>query len=242
MTLANQVCGLRTKEDMCKFTYMSKDKHNLQIGVAKSTKSGSPISGDTSIQTRLEDGKYLIALSDGMGSGPEARKSSKIAIKMLERLLTSGFKKDTSIKLINSTLATSMKEEDMYATLDISIIDLYAENMEFVKNGACPTFIKRNKEVQLLKSVSMPTGILDNIDLIVYDKDIQKGDIIVMCSDGIIESNSDYQNKELWVKYLLEEMQTDDVQKIADIIISEAIDNDFGKEKDDMTVIVAKVC
>ena len=32
------------------------------------------------------------------------------------------------------------------------------------------------------------------------------------------------------------------LQKIADIIISEAIDNDFGKEKDDMTVIVAKVC
>ena len=161
---------------------------------------------------------------------------------MLERLLTSGFKKDTSIKLINSTLATSMKEEDMYATLDIAILDLYAENMEFVKNGACPTYIKRNKEVQLLKSVSMPTGILDNIDLIVYDKDIQKGDIIIMCSDGIIESNSDYQNKELWVKYLLEEINSDDVQKIADIIISEAIDNDYGKEKDDMTVIVAKVC
>lgn len=242
LNLVEQSCGLRKEEDICKFTYMSKDKYNLQIGIAKSTKEGSPISGDTSIQTRLEDGKYLIALSDGMGSGPEARKSSKIAIKMLERLLTSGFKKDTSIKLINSTLASSMKEEDMYATLDIAILDLYAENMEFVKNGACPTYVKRNKEVQLLKSISMPTGILDNIDLVVYDKDIQKGDIIVMCSDGIIESNTDYQNKELWLKYLLEEITSDDVQKIADIIISEAIDNDFGKEKDDMTVIVAKVC
>lgn len=242
MNLVDQVCGLRKSSDTCKFSYMSKDKYNLQIGIAKSTKSGSPVSGDTSIQTRLQDGKYLIALSDGMGSGPEARKSSKIAIKMLERLLTSGFKKDTSIKLINSTLASTMKEEDMYATLDVAILDLYTENMEFVKNGACPTYVKRNKGVQLLKSISMPAGILDNIELIVYDKDIEKGDIIVMCSDGIVESNSDYQNKELWLKYLLEEINTDDVQKIADIIISEAIDNDFGKEKDDMTVIVAKVC
>lgn len=242
LSLCEQICGLRKKQENCAFSYMSKDKHNLQIGIAKSTKSGSPISGDTSIQTKLKDGKYLIALSDGMGSGPEARKSSKIAIKMLERLLTSGFKKDTSIKLINSTLASNMQDEDMYATLDIAILDLYAENMEFVKNGACPTYIKRNKNVQLLKSITMPTGILDNIDLIVYDKDIQKGDIIVMCSDGIIESNSEYQNKELWLQYLLEEINVDDVQKIADIIISEAIDNDFGKEKDDMTVIVAKVC
>ena len=242
MNLCEQTCGLRKQQDMCKFVYMSKDKYNLQIGIAKSTKNGSPVSGDTSIQTKLEDGKYLIALSDGMGSGPEARKSSKIAIKMLERLLTSGFKKDTSIKLINSTLATNMHEEDMYATLDIAILDLYAKNMEFVKNGACPTYVKRNKDVQILKSISMPTGILDDIELIVYDKDIEKGDIIVMCSDGIIESNSDYQNKELWLKYLLEEINNDDVQKIADIIISEAIDNDFGKEKDDMTVIVAKIC
>ena len=242
VTLSDQICGLRINEDVCKFSYMSRDKFNLQIGIAKSTKEGSPVSGDTSIQTRLEDGKYLIALSDGMGSGPEARKSSKIAIKMLERLLTSGFKKDTSIKLINSTLASTMKEEDMYATLDIAILDLYAENMEFVKNGACPTYVKRNKSVQLVKSISMPTGLLDDIELIVYDKDIEKGDIIVMCSDGIIDSNNDYQNKELWLKYLLEEISNDDVQKIADIIISEAIDNDFGKEKDDMTVIVAKVC
>ena len=242
MNLSDQVCGLRKNEDICKFSYMSKDKYNLQIGVAKATKDGSPVSGDTCIQTRLEDGKYLIALSDGMGSGPEARKSSKIAIKMLERLLTSGFSKDNSIKLINSTLATTMKEEDMYATLDIAILDLYAENMELVKNGACATYVKRNKSVQLVKSISMPTGLLDNIELIVYDKDIEKGDIIVMCSDGIIDSNDDYQNKELWLKYLLEEMNNDDVQKIADIIISEAIDNDYGKEKDDMTVIVAKVC
>ena len=47
-------------------------------------------------------GKYLLAISDGMGSGPEARKSSQIAIKMLERLLTSGFNKETSIELINN--------------------------------------------------------------------------------------------------------------------------------------------
>lgn len=242
MSLSKQSCGLRKKEEECIFTYMSKDKHKLQVGIAKATKDGSPVSGDTSIQTRLEDGKYLLAISDGMGSGPEARKSSKIAIKMLERLLTSGFSKDTSIKLINSSLAANMQDEDMYATLDVAVIDLYSENMEFVKNGACPTYIKRNKDVQLLNSISIPTGILDNVELVVYDKDIQKGDIIVMCSDGIIESNSEYQNKELWVKYLLEEMNNEDVQKIADIIISEAIDNDYGKEKDDMTVIVAKVC
>ena len=240
MTIQDQECGLRLNRSMCKFTYISDDNYNIQIGMAKSTKSGSPVSGDSALHTKLQDGKYLLVLSDGMGSGPEAMKSSKIAVKMLERLLAAGFEKDVSLKLINSTLSANT-EEDMYATLDIEILDLYNGNMEFIKNSACPTYIKRGRDVQLLKSMTLPTGILNDVDLVVYDFDLQDGDIIVMCTDGVIDSNKEYLNKELWLKYLLEDVQVNDAQKIADIIIGEAIDNDFGNQKDDMSVIVAKV-
>ena len=240
MVMQNQECGLRMQKDMCKFTYISDDKFTAQIGIAKSTKAGSPVSGDSNLHIKLNDGKYLLAISDGMGSGPEAMKSSKIAIKMLERLLTAGFDKDVSLKLINSTLVANTKD-DMYATLDIEILDLFNGNMEFIKNSACPTYVKRNGEVQLLKSVALPTGILNNVDLVVYDYDLQDGDILVMCSDGIIDSNKEYLNKQVWLKYLLEDIESTDAQKIADIIIGEAIDNDFGVQKDDMTVMVAKI-
>lgn len=159
---------------------------------------------------------------------------------MLERLLKAGFDKEVSLKLINSTLVANSKE-DMYATLDLQILDLYAGNMEFIKNGACPTFIKRKKEVQLLKSVTLPTGILEQNDLVVYDYDLEDGDIIVMCTDGIIDANQEYINRELWVKYLLEDISVDDAQQIANMIVNEAVDHQFGMQKDDMTVIVTKV-
>lgn len=240
MIMQKQECGLRLNKEICKFTYLSDDNYKVQIGTTKSTKSGSPVSGDSSLQIKLEDGKYLLALSDGMGSGPEAMKSSKIAVKMLERLLTAGFEKDVSLKLINSTLSANT-EEDMYATLDIEILDLFNGNMEFIKNSACPTYVKRGREVQLLKAMSLPTGILSDVDLVVYDYDLQDGDILVMCTDGVIDSNKEYLNKQLWLKYLLEDIETNDAQKIADIIINEAIDNDYGNQKDDMTVMVAKI-
>lgn len=240
MIIQKQECGLRINKNICKFTYISDDNYNVQIGNAKSTKAGSPVSGDSSLQIKLDDGKYLLALSDGMGSGPEAMKSSKIAIKMLERLLTAGFDKDVSLKLINSTLFANT-DEDMYATLDIQILDLFNGNLEFIKNSACPTYVKRGKNVQLLKAMSLPTGILNETDLVVYDYDLQDGDILVMCTDGVIDSNKEYLNKHLWLKYLLEDIEVNDAQKIADIILGEAIDNDFGNQKDDMTVIVAKI-
>ena len=175
-----------------------------------------------------------------MGSGPEARKSSKIAIKMLERLLKSGFNNDTALKLINSTISANT-DDDMYATLDANILDLYSGNMKFIKNGACPTFIKRKENVEILKAVALPTGILNNVDLVEYNYDLQDGDIILMCSDGILDSVTQYKNKSLWIEEMLCNIEADNCQRIADVIMQEAIDNDFGKEKDDMTIIVCKI-
>ena len=238
--ISKEQCAMKQDEKICKQIYRSKDRYALRIGIAKKRKNGMSVSGDTSLHTRLEDGKYLIAISDGMGSGLEASKSSKIAIKMLDRLLKTGFDKDASIKLMNQSLCLNT-EDEMYATLDVMILDLFTGNVEFIKNGACPTFFKENKTVELVKSISLPAGILDSIDLVTYDRDLNDNEIFVMCSDGILEANTDFKNKELWVKNILEQIETDDVQKIADIILKEAIDCGYGIAKDDMTIFVGKI-
>ena len=104
--------------------------------------------------------------------GQRAKKSSSTVIKMLKRLLTTGFDKDVSIGLINSSINLNSNEET-YATVDISVIDLKTGNIEFVKNGACPTFIKTGTKTEVVKAVSLPAGIVENIDLVVYDKDLK---------------------------------------------------------------------
>lgn len=238
--IKKEKCGIKQDNKICYQTYLSKDKFGMQIGIAKTNKDGETVSGDSNLQISLEDGKYLLAISDGMGSGPNARKSSQIAVKMLGRLLSNGFDKETSIELINNTILSNIKDET-FATLDVMVLDLFAGNIEYIKNGACPTFIKNNKNIDIIKNLALPAGILNNIDLVVYDRDIENNDIVVMCSDGIVESNGEYKNKEVWVKNLLEQIETTNTQKIADILLKEAIDNNYGKAKDDMTVIVTKI-
>ena len=226
------------KENCTKYVFMSDDKYILDIGHSIAIKDNMPVSGDSILNTKLKDGKYLIAISDGMGSGPEARKSSQIVTSMLKRLLNSGFERNTSISLINSSLLNV--SDEVFATLDIAIIDLYKGTIEFIKNGACPTYIKNSKRTQVIKSRTLPTGVVKEVSADVFDKDIEENDLIVMVSDGILDSNIEYKNKELWVKYLIEDINILNPQKVADIILNESIDNNFGKVKDDISVIVCK--
>ena len=218
--------------------YMSDDKYVIGFATADSSKNQSEISGDNFINVRLKDGKYIIALSDGIGTGKKANESSMQALAMLQNLLSSGFDKNTSIELITSSLIN--KSDEIFATLDIAILDLYKGTIEFIKSGACPTYIKKNKRVQIIKSNSLPAGMINQDNIQIFDTDIQNEQIMLMCTDGVLDSNIEYKNKELWIKYLLEDIETKNTKKIADIILNEAIDNNFGKTKDDMSVIVCK--
>ena len=221
-----------------RINYISDDNYVMGFATANATKNKSEISGDSILNIRLKDGNYLIAISDGMGSGSKAMQSSRQALKMLENLLLSGFDKNTSIELIKSALIS--QNEELFATLDIAIVDLYKGKVEFMKSGACPTYLKLNKKVKVVKANSLPTGIIDESKLDIFDVDIQENEIMLMCTDGILDSNVEYKNKELWIKYLLEDIETNNTKKISDLILNEAIDNNYGIPKDDMTIVTCK--
>ena len=221
-----------------KLNFLSDDRYEMAIATGEMTKSKSELSGDSILNIRLKDGKYLVALSDGMGTGKEARNSSMQVLRLLENLLLSGFEKNISLDLINTSLMNQNTE--MFATLDIAIIDLYQGTIEFIKSGACPTYIKNKKKVQIIKADSLPTGIVGESNIQTFDKDIATGDIMLMCSDGILDANIEYKNKELWIRYILEDIETTNTKKISDLVLNEAVDNNFGVIKDDMTIIVCK--
>ncbi len=218
--------------------YSSEDKFVLQVGSSKITKDNSEVSGDCSLQIKLADGKYLLAIADGMGTGKKARECSKITLRLMKQMLSAGFNKEESISMINSRI-NLLGTTDRYSSLDASILDLYAGKIEILKNGACNTYIKNYNTIKEIKSHNLPVGIVNNVELQLETIDIKDGDIIVMYTDGVLESKDN--TKREWLKEFLSNINTNNVQKIADLIIAEAVDNNYGAVKDDMTVIVSKI-
>lgn len=219
-------------------TYSTEDKFIMQVGSSKISKEDSEASGDCNLQMRLDDGKYILAISDGMGTGAKARENSKLVITRLKKLLQGGFEKEQSINLINSALSLKTKEDE-FATLDMCVLDLYDGNLSFVKNGACNTYIKNKKNISIIKSEEMPIGTGLEVNLKEKILPVSDGDIIVICSDGLVDSKEDL--KKDWVEEFLKNISTNNVQKISDMILAEAIDNNYGVAADDITVIVAKI-
>jgi len=173
-----------------------------------------------------------------MGSGEKARNASKFVVDTLNTMLSKGFKRNETIQLINSELSFN-KEDEMYATIDISILDLYSGKMLMSKNGACNTYIKNKKAVAVYQGKNLPVGIVQDAGFEIQEKELTEGDIILMCSDGLLACKDE--TKKDWIEEFLKNVNTNNVQKIAELITNEAVDNSLGIPKDDITVIVARI-
>ena len=72
-----------------------------------------------------------------------------------------------------------------------------------------------------------------------YNLDV--GDIIVIVSDGVIDSKRNVINKEFWVSSFLRELDITDPKIIAEELLEKTIDNYNGDIKDDISIIVTKI-
>jgi stage II sporulation protein E len=84
-------------------------------------------------------------------------------------------------------------------------------------------------------------GIIQEFDVDVVSEQLKAGDLLIMMSDGIFEGPKHVENYDLWMKRKVSEIQTDDPQEVADIIMEEVIRTRSGQIQDDMTVVVAKI-
>ncbi len=187
------------------------------------------------------DGASFIAISDGMGTGKRAGTQSARAIEILEKMMELNMDRDMTIKTINDILRTSSSFE-LFTTMDLAFIDLYKGKLHSVKSGASPTFLKGREGVRMINSQSLPIGLLKDVDFNIYDESIEDGDIIIMMSDGILESNQQRcDNPENWMKGVLESIKSQNPQTIADEILQVARIASRNEIMDDMTVVVTKV-
>jgi stage II sporulation protein E len=224
----------------CTVSFGSAKKYIVETGLMTVAKGGGLVSGDSYKMMGLGAGTYALAISDGMGNGERAHIESSETVKLLQKILQSGIEETIAIKSINSVLSLRTTDE-IFATLDLAMIDLQDATARFLKIGSTPSFIKRGDQVIKVEGSNLPMGIVQEFDVDVVNVQLKAGDLLIMMSDGVYEGARYVENHEMWMKRKIRELQTTDPQDVADLLVEEVIRTKDKYIEDDMTIVVAKI-
>lgn len=225
---------------VCHLTFRSAKQYTIETGVATAAKGGGFISGDCYMLTEVGSGKFALAISDGMGNGLRAREESSETLRLLEQLLQTGISEQVAIESINSILALRTTDE-IFATLDLAIVNLQNAMLRFLKIGSVPSFIKRGDDVFQIEASNLPMGIVKQVEIEMITEQLKQGDLLIMMSDGIFDGPKHIKNSEIWLKRKIAQLTTNDPQAIADLLLEEVVREQGGEITDDMTVVVSKI-
>ena len=135
---------------------------------------------------------------------------------------------------MNSSMKVKAWEES-FATVDISIINLYEGTLDVIKAGGAATYLIRGTQIKKIEGVSMPIGILQEVKPAKMHMKLKPNDIVITASDGLKEEALDkirliaVENNKLSAKELSQKMTS----------CAKEIKSDF--RGDDITIIVSKM-
>ena len=224
-----------TKDGIFTAVCCEKEKYSVVTGISRVRPENEKVSGDSYAIITPGDGKMVIALSDGMGTGEKAARESKEAVNLLGKLLNAGIEKEAAIKLINSVLILKAYDES-FATLDMLVFDMFSGEGEFIKTGGVASYVKRGNDIITINAGSLPAGIISTCDAKSHKLTLKEGDIIVIISDGVTDALRD----EKIIPHILKMSETTDMKCLADCIMEQAV-RKIIRPHDDMTVICARV-
>ena len=207
-------------------------RYALEVSYVTRAARGGDVSGDAVGVFGSPDGYSYLLLSDGMGTGRGAARTAGVCTLFLEKMLSAGNSKETSLKMLNHLV--SLREDESSATVDLLEFDTCYGHASFVKSGAAASYVRREGNLFRLRSRTIPIGLVREVDAEKLRFDTQPGDIIIMLSDGVSQTTEDAP----WLVEMLSKPMGASLEAAANAILERALAEGAA---DDLTVIIAKV-
>lgn len=225
----------KISEEKCYLSFKKATDYDAVFGIANAVKDGSTASGDTHSVTRISGDKFLVALSDGMGSGKQAETISSASLSLIESFYKAGLSGNLILSTVNKLL--SINTEDSFTALDVSVIDLKTCSADFIKYGSPYGFIINENGIKIVEGNSLPLGIIDELKPSVASTALDGGDMILLVTDGI----SDAFGSSGEMIDFLRTVPAKNPQTLADEVLEYALKLNGGLKKDDMTALAVRV-
>lgn len=216
------------------FKIIPEIKLDIIYGTGAISCEGNEICGDNFLVKDLKNGKFISAISDGMGSGYNAFTESSTTLNLINDIVELNLNSSTSLEVLN-TFYSIQEYLEKYSTLDLIEINRYTKEAKFYKMGGTTSYIvKKDGKIEKVVNQNLPFGVGDNIEN--YNYVLENGDLILMSSDGIFENIIEEKALEEFIIKIKEEAPQKIVYEILNYTMKQKL-----KIKDDMTLIALKV-
>lgn len=217
--------------------YVLKRKANFDaaFGIASCPKHGERASGDTHSVMKIDERRFLVALSDGMGSGEEARSVSDRALSLLESFYKAKMPSDTVLDTVNKLIAFSSEEK--FSCLDLAAVNLDTGSADIVKIGSPAGYLLSGDELRVLEGESLPMGMLEAVHPATLQVTMKENDFLIFLSDGV---STAFGSSADLLAYL-SALHPLNPQSLAEEVLKNALGRYRGKAEDDMTVVAVKL-
>lgn len=222
----------------CRFILWKSPCFSVRSMAGAIPKTGNELCGDSHRLIVSDDGYTAAILSDGMGAGEEAAKLSNMTISLLERLMATGLDKKVSLQLVNSILLLRSTDEN-FATLDLFVLDHYTGEGEFIKIGSAPTYLKRGKDIDVIRSTSLPVGILHDVEPEYFRYSLQDEDYIVLVTDGFLGFDKGKEGD--WILKALKKADNIGPEELCSYLLELACMEAGSTIEDDMSIMVLQI-
>lgn len=223
-----------TRDRAC-FVLKRKANFDAAFGIASRAKDGVEESGDTHSILKIDERSFLVALSDGMGSGEEARTVSDHTLSLLESFYKAKMPSETVLATVNKLIAFSAEES--FSCLDLAAVNLDTGAADVVKIGSPVGFILSEGELRVLEGESLPIGVLEVVHPATMRVTMKENDFLLFMSDGVTTA---FGSSAELCSYL-SELKPLNPQSLAEEILQNALTRYGGKAEDDMTVLAVKL-
>ena len=214
-------------------------RFSVDYGVVATSGEQSFQAGDAHEVFPIHEGLTAVLLSDGMGQDINAYHESRKVIRLMRECLNRKMDPETAMHTLHYMMSLNGLD-DMYATLDLALIDLQDGRLWSWKAGSMSTYIKRGKDFIRLDSKSVPVGFLPSLSIEARHEELKSGDIIVMMTDGIFHGDVSLELQEKALYGILEKYGQSGCEEVAERIVNE-LERRFHSIEDDRTVLVLKV-
>ena len=205
-----------------------------EVGTAAEAITGGQECGDTAWCGLLADGRFMAALSDGMGHGERAALSSRQTVELLRLCLDAGYDRQQTLTAVNGMMLLG-GDGERFATADVLTIDLWKGQAALDKLGAAASWVYQRGELTRLTGDSLPLGILEDVGQSGASLRLGEGDAIVLLTDGVEDAFTSARALEEAIRTAL---GCEHPQQAADSLLAAALHADDGQRRDDQSAVV----